>query len=80
MYLRASPMARGRVQASALLEPSFQFIERRFRAIVLDAVPRTMQKMAMNAGLFGVSQVIFAVFVEAGLGSRADREQTLLRV
>ena len=36
--------------------------------------------MAMNAGLLGVSQVIFAVFVEAGPGSRADREQTLLRV
>ena len=80
MYLRTSPMARGRVQASALLEPRFQLIERRFRPIVLDAVPRTMQKMAMNAGLLGVSQVIFAVFVEAGPGSRADREQTLFRV
>ena len=34
----------------------------------------------MNAGMLGVSQVIFAVFVEAGPGSRADREQTLLRV
>ena len=67
-------------QVSALLEPRFQLIERRFRPIVLDAVPRTMQKMAMNAGLLGVSQVIFAVFVEAGPGSRADREQTLLRV
>ena len=80
MYLRTSPMARGRVQASALLEPRFQLIERRFRPTVLDAVPRTMQKMAMNAGLLGVSQVIFAVFVEASPGSRADREQTLLRV
>ena len=39
-----------------------------------------MQKMAMNAGLLGVSQVIFAVLVEGGPGSRADREQTLLRV
>ena len=36
--------------------------------------------MAVNAGMLGVSQVIFAVFVEAGPGSRADREQTLLRV
>ena len=80
MYLRTSPMARGRVQASALLEPRFQLIERRFRSIVLDVVPRTMQKMAMNAGLLRVSQVIFAVFVEASPGSRADREQTLLRV
>ena len=53
MYLRTSPMARGRVQASALLEPRFQLIERRFRPIVLDAVPRTMQKIAMNAGFTG---------------------------
>ena len=65
VYLRKSPMAGGRVQASALLEPRFQLIERRFRPTVLDAVPRTMLKMAMNAGLLGVSQVIFAVFVEA---------------
>ena len=80
MYLRTPPMARGRVQASAVLEPRFQLIERRFRPIVLDAVPRAMQKMAMNACLLGVSQVIFAVFVEAGPGSRANREHTLLPV
>ena len=73
-------MARGRVQASALLELRFQLTERRFRPIVLDVIPRAMQKMAMNAGLLGVSQVIFAVFVEASPGSHADREQTLLRV
>ena len=78
--LRAPPMARGRVQTSASLEPRFQLIERRFRPIVLDAVRRKMQKMAMNAGLLGVSQVIFAVLVEGGAGSRPDREQTLLRV
>ena len=73
-------MARGRVQASASLEPRFPLIEKRFRPIVLDAIPRDMQKMALNAGLLGVSQVTFAVFVESGPGSRADREQTLLRV
>ena len=78
--MRTPLRARGRLQASASLEPRFQLIERRFRPIVLDAVRRKMQKMAMNAGLLGVSQVIFAVFVEAGPGSRADREQTLLRV
>ena len=39
-----------------------------------------MHKMATNAGLLGVSQAIFAVFVEASPESRADREQTLLRV
>ena len=38
-----------------------------------------MQKMAMNVCLFGVSPLIFD-FAEAGLGSRADRGQTLLRV
>ena len=80
MYLRTPAMARGRVQASALPTPRFQLIGRRFRPIVLDAVPRAMQKIAMNACLLGVSQVIFAVFVEAGPGSRADCEQTLLRV
>ena len=80
LYLRMPPVARGRVQASALLEPRFRLFERRFRPIVLDVIPRAMQKMVMNAGLLGVSQVIFAVFVEAGPGSRADREQTLLRV
>ena len=31
LYLRTPPMARGRVQASALLEPRFQLIERRFQ-------------------------------------------------
>ena len=51
-----------------------------FRPTVLDVIPRPMQKMAMNAGLLGVSQVSVAVFVEAGLGSRADSEQTLLRI
>ena len=75
MYLRTFLMARRRVQARSLLEPKFQLIKRCFRPIVLDTVPRTMQKMAMNAGLFGVSPVMFAVFVEAGPGSRADREQ-----
>ena len=80
LYLRSHPMARGRVQASALLEPRFQLIEQRFRSVVLDAVPRPMQRIAMYACLLGVAQSIFAVFVEAGLGSRADREQTLLRI
>ena len=80
VYLRTPPMARGRVQASALPEPNFQPIERRFCPFILDAFPRAMQKMAMNAFLLGVSQLIFAVFVEASPGSRADREQTELRV
>ena len=73
-------MARRRVQASALPEPRFQPILRRSTPNVLDAVPRAMQKMAMNACLLGVSQLIFAVLVEVGLRSGADREQTLLRV
>ena len=41
MYLRTPPIA--------LLEPRFLPIERRFRPIVLDAVPGMMQKIAMNA-------------------------------
>ena len=53
MFLRTPPMAWGRVEASALLEPMFQPIERRFRPIVLNAVPRAMQKMAMNVCFFG---------------------------
>ena len=61
---------------SALLKPRFQLIERFFQT----SIPRATQKMAVNAGMLGVPQVIFAVFVEAGPGSRADREQTLLRV
>ena len=56
MYLRTHPMVRGRVQASALLEPKFQLIVR-FR-IVLDAVPRAMHQMALNDCLLGVCQVI----------------------
>ena len=80
LYLRSPPMARGRVQASALLEPRFQVIEQRFRSVVLDALPRPMQRIALNACLLGVAQSIFEVFVGAGLGSRADKEQTLLRV
>ena len=80
LYLRTLPMARGRVQVSALLKPRFQLIERFFRPIVFDWVPRATQKVAVNAGMLGVSQVIFAVFVGAGLGSRAYRGQTLLRV
>ena len=80
LYLRTPPMARGRVQVSALLKPRFQLIERFFRPIVFDSISRATEKMAVNAGMLGVSQVIFAVFVEAGPGSRADREQTLLRV
>ena len=79
MYLGTFPMARERVQASVVPEPRFQAIERRFRPIVFDAVPRAIQKMAMNACLLRFSQLIFAVFVEAGLGSRADKDQTLLR-
>ena len=68
LYLRTPPMARVRVQASALLEPRFQLFEQRFRSVVLDALPRPMQRIAMNACLLGVAQSIFAVFVEAGLG------------
>ena len=71
MYSRTPLMERRRVQASALLVPRFQPTERRFRPIVLDT---------MKACLLRVSQLIFAVFVEAGPGSRADRERTLLRV
>ena len=59
-----------------MLEPNFQFSESSFRPIVLDAIPREMQTMAMNTGLMGDFQVIFAVFVEADPGSRVDREQT----
>ena len=44
LCLRTPQMARGRVQASALLQPRFQLIERRFRPIVLDVIPRPMQK------------------------------------
>ena len=44
MYLRTPPMARGRVQASALLEEKSQLIVRCFRPIVLDAVPRPCRK------------------------------------
>ena len=51
------PMKRRRVQATAMLEPRFQRIERRFRPIVLDAVPEAMQKLAMNACLLGVAQL-----------------------
>ena len=80
MYSRTPQMERRRVQASALLVPRFQPSERRFRPIVLDAVPTAIQKVAMKACLLRVSQLIFAVFVEAGPGSRADRERTLLRV
>ena len=69
-----------RVQANAMSEPKFQPIERRLSPTALDAVPRGIQKMATNACLLGVFQLIFAVFAEAGPGSRADREQTLLRV
>ena len=48
MYLRTHPMARGRVQASALQEPRFQPIERRFRPIVLKVVLSVIQIMAMR--------------------------------
>ena len=48
---------------SALLKPRFQLIERFFRPIVFDSIPRAAQKMAVNEGMLGVSQVVFAVFV-----------------
>ena len=50
LYPRTPPVARGRAQVSALLEPRFQLIERRFRPIVFDSIPRAVQKMAMDAG------------------------------
>ena len=80
MYFRTPPMARGSVLTSAMLDPRFQPIERCFTPIVLDAVPKAMQKMAMNACLLEGSQLMVSVCVGAGPGSRTDRKQTLLRV
>ena len=73
MQMRTAPTATGRVEASAMLEPWFQPMEHRFRALVLDALPGAMQRMAMKAGLAGVCQLIFSAFVEAGPGPGAER-------
>ena len=58
MYLRTSPMARGPCSSKCITgtEVPAQDVS---DPLFLTLFPRPMQKMAVNAGLLGASQVIF---------------------
>ena len=60
------------IKLSAMIDPRLQEVERRFRPIIFDAIPRPMQKFR--------NEHWFSTFMGGGRRFRADVEQTVMRV
>ena len=80
-YLYLGPMQRAMVRPDVSRVPAnLHTIELRMRSMLLDAIPAGVRKAALNTMQTSVSELLFAVMVEAGPGTAKDRDATLKAV
>ncbi|CAK0894421.1 unnamed protein product [Prorocentrum cordatum] len=69
-----------RPQSSWAEAPGMRAVEMKFRPLLLEAMPETIQSQALATRQLARSEIVFAAAVEAGPGALRDREATLKAV
>ncbi|CAK0824458.1 unnamed protein product [Prorocentrum cordatum] len=81
-YISLDPLRRPliRPQSSWAEAPGMRAVEMKFRPLLLEAMPETIQSQALATRQLARSEIVFAAAVEAGPGTLRDREATLKAV